>query len=243
MKTAIVTGALGGIGSAIVDIFNREGWRTVGIDRSEAQGSSTASLLLRSDVSDPSQLQETLEQLAFETRVDALVNNAAIAMDRQFADISMSDWDLTMSTNVRAAFVLTQSLLQPLAAAKGGVVNIASVHAIATTRGVAAYAASKGALVALTRAVSLDLASSGVRCNAVCPGATDTAMLRSGLSRNTSADAALENLIRRTPLGRVGTAHEIAEAVLFLADSDRSGFITGQTLTVDGGATSQLSTE
>lgn len=243
MKTAVVTGALGGIGSAIIEVFNREGWRTIGVDRTAAHGSSAASRLLQSDVSDPSQLEATVRELAAEARIDALINNAAIPMDRQFADISLSDWDATMNTNVRAAFVLTQSLLEPLAKAQGGVVNIASVHAIATTRGTAAYAASKGALVAFTRAVSLDLASSGVRCNAVCPGATDTAMLQAGLSRNADADAALANLIRRTPLGRIGTGREIAEAVLFLADSQRSGFITGQTLTVDGGATSQLSTE
>jgi NAD(P)-dependent dehydrogenase (short-subunit alcohol dehydrogenase family) len=191
---------------------------------------------VRCDVADEADLIAGAKALADESQIDALVNNAAVMMDKPFAELSIADWDLTMDTNVRPAFVLTQALLPKLAASSGGVVNVASVHAIATSRGVAAYAASKGALVAFTRATSLDLASSGVRCNAVCPGATDTPMLR-------GEPEALRNLVARTPLSRIAAPSEIAEAILFLADSAKSGFITGQTLTVDGGATSQLSTE
>ncbi|MEY2471857.1 MAG: hypothetical protein QOK28_1186 [Actinomycetota bacterium] len=234
-KTVVVTGARGGIGAAVVELFNASGWRTVGVDRSPA-GEDGSARYVQSDIADEASLAELCEALRAEDRVDALVNNAAVMMDKSFADLSVADWDLTMDTNVRPAFVLTQALLPQLAAATGGVVNIASVHAIATARGVAAYAASKGALVAFTRATSLDLASSGVRCNAVCPGATDTPMLRGD-------PAARQALIERTPLNRIADPAEIAQAVLFLADSDRSGFITGQTLVVDGGATSKLSTE
>lgn len=231
-QTAVITGACGGIGAATVELFNTTGWRTVGIDRSEAD-TSGASRFIRCDIADEADLASVAAALLEEEQVDALINNAAVMMGKPFEELSVADWDLTMNTNVRPAFVLTQALLPQLATATGGVVNVASVHAVATARGVAAYAASKGALVAFTRASSLDLASFGVRCNAVCPGATDTPML----------PAARENLIARTPLGRVAHPSEIAEAILFLADSARSGFITGQTLTVDGGATSRLSTE
>lgn len=235
MKTVVVTGARGGIGAAVVELFNASGWRTVGVDRAAA-GDDRSARFVQSDIADEAGLRALGDALAEEARIDALVNNAAVMMDKPFADLSVADWDLTMDTNVRAAFVLTQALLPQLAAHNGGVVNVASVHAIATSRGVAAYAASKGALVAFTRATSLDLASSGVRVNAVCPGATDTPMLRGD-------PAARQALVDRTPLRRVADPSEIAQAVLFLADSDRAGFITGQTLVVDGGATSKLSTE
>jgi NAD(P)-dependent dehydrogenase (short-subunit alcohol dehydrogenase family) len=245
-KTVVVTGACGGIGSAVVQLFNERQWRTVGVDRAESETSRSCATFIQGDIADHAQLQAIIRQLTREERVDALINNAAMAMDKEFAEVTVDDWDLTMNTNVRAAFLLTQGLLPQLARAEGGVVNVASVHAVATSRGVAAYAASKGALVALTRAVALDLASSGVRCNAVCPGATNTAMLRAGMAGARSGgdpEANLQRLTARTPLGRVATPAEIAEAILFLADSATSGFVTGQTLTIDGGATSQLSTE
>ncbi|HVT76488.1 MAG TPA: SDR family NAD(P)-dependent oxidoreductase [Acidimicrobiales bacterium] len=235
MKTVVVTGARGGIGAAVIELFNASGWRTIGVDRA-APGEDHSARYLQSDIADADGLTALSDALREEDRIDALVNNAAVMMDKDFADLSVADWDATMNTNVRPAFVLTQALLPQLAAAIGGVVNVASVHAIATSRGVAAYAASKGALVAFTRATSLDLASFGVRVNAVCPGATDTPMLR--------GDPAMKQaLVARTPLGRIAEPSEIAQAVLFLADSERSGFITGQTLVVDGGATSKLSTE
>lgn len=235
-KTVVVTGACGGIGAAVVALFNSSGWRTVGVDREDLMNRVEPTRFIKCDVADEGDLAAGVSALADESQVDALVNNAAVMVSKEFAALTIADWDLTMNTNVRPAFLLTQALLPKLAASAGGVVNVASVHAIATSRGVAAYAASKGALVALTRATSLDLASSGVRCNAVCPGATDTPMLR-------AEPDALVSLIERTPLRRVATPAEIAEAILFLADSDKSGFITGQTLIVDGGATSRLSTE
>lgn len=241
MKTVVITGASGGIGAACVEEFTELGWRTIGIDRSDPD--TGAHRTVHCDVSDVDGVRQAIAALNEEPQIDALVNNAGIAMDRPFRELSVEDWDLVMTTNVRSAFLLTQGLLDQLTATSGGVVNVASVHAIATSRGVAAYAASKGALVALTRATSLDLAEFGVRVNAVCPGATDTAMLHAGASGARGDSKGLDNLVARTPLGRVASPREIARSVAFLADSDRSGFTTGQTLVVDGGATSQLSTE
>jgi NAD(P)-dependent dehydrogenase (short-subunit alcohol dehydrogenase family) len=151
-----------------------------------------------------------------------------------------------MNTNLRSAFQCIREAHGRLAAARGAVVNISSVHALATSVNVAAYAISKGALAALTRSAAIELAESGVRCNAVLPGAVDTAMLRAGLDRRPHPDGPdgnLHDLARRTPLGFVATAEQIAPSVVHLADGRLSPYTTGQLLVVDGGATVKLGTE
>ncbi|MCK5054189.1 MAG: SDR family oxidoreductase, partial [Anaerolineales bacterium] len=124
---------------------------------------------------------------------------------------------------------------------------VSSVHAVATSVEMAAYAASKGGLAALTRAMALEFAADGVRANALLPGAVDTEMLRDGLNRGhvsgDSIDERLLDLGRRTVMGRVGLPEELARAIYFMADAEQSAFMTGQTMTVDGGATARLSTE
>jgi len=124
---------------------------------------------------------------------------------------------------------------------------VSSVHAVATSVDIAAYAASKGASMALTRAMALEFARDGIRVNAILPGAVDTQMLRDGLGRRHvqggGIEARLEDLGRRTVMGRVGEPEEIARTILFLADGEQSPFTTGQSLIVDGGATARLSTE
>ena len=122
--------------------------------------------------------------------------------------------------------------------------NVSSVQAIATSANIAAYAASKGAMLALTRALAIELASNNIRVNAVLPGAVDTPMLYSGLSRgHLQGDNLVEELGFKHVIGRVGQPQEIAQAVYFLADHSRSSFMAGQSLVVDGGATARLSTE
>jgi NAD(P)-dependent dehydrogenase (short-subunit alcohol dehydrogenase family) len=129
----------------------------------------------------------------------------------------------------------------------GAIVNVSSVHAVATSEGMSAYAASKGALSAMTRAMALELAEDGIRVNAVLPGAVDTEMLRAGLTRGqvegNNAEYLLGELESKHAMGRVGRPGEIARAIWFLADNEQSSFITGQNLIVDGGATARLSTE
>jgi len=134
-----------------------------------------------------------------------------------------------------------------LKAAKGAIVNVGSVHALATSPDIGAYAASKGGVLALTRAMALEFGGGGVRVNAVVPGAVDTEMLREGLSRGLQNAGSREDERRalgaRIPLGRIGTPEEIASAILFLADGQLSAYITGQSLVVDGGALARLGTE
>ena len=179
--------------------------------------------------------------------LDALVNNAAVQIAKPLVETTAEEWDSVMASNLRSAF-LGAKLAHPLLAVAGGaIVNVSSVHAIQTSANIAAYAASKGGLLALTRALAIEFAPDNIRVNAILPGAVDTPMLRAGLSRghvgHGDVHERLENLARKTVNGRVGTPEEIASAIYFLADSAQSSFMTGQALVVDGGATARLSTE
>jgi NAD(P)-dependent dehydrogenase (short-subunit alcohol dehydrogenase family) len=238
-KTAIVTGAAGGIGAATANLFTKNGWEVISVDRLDIPSVNGRSV--RADLTDPRELKHCISEIsaAFK-RVDALINNAALQVLAAAVQTDPADWDKVMATNVRAIYQLVTGLYPLLKNGPGAVVNVASVHAVATSPGIAAYAASKGALVALTRALALECAADGVRVNAVLPGAIETSMLKEGLKRSQSS---LETLAARHPLRRIGRPDDVAQAIFFLADGTRSSFITGQTLIVDGGATARLSTE
>jgi NAD(P)-dependent dehydrogenase (short-subunit alcohol dehydrogenase family) len=152
-----------------------------------------------------------------------------------------------MASNLRSIFLTAREGYPLLRAARGAIVNVSSVHAVATSVEIAAYAASKGGSLALTRAMALEFARDGVRVNAVLPGAVDTPMLHAGLMRGHVQGGTLEermaDLASRTVMGRIGAPEEIARTILFLADSTQSSFMTGQSIVVDGGATCRLSTE
>jgi glucose 1-dehydrogenase len=250
IKTVLITGAAGGIGRATVYHFASKGWRVIAVDRSSFGGDFPADgLFIQSDIS----IGENLESIfyraqAFTDRLNALVNNAAVQVAKPLVETSVAEWDAVMASNLRSVF-LGIKLAHPLFVAAGGgaIVNVSSVHAIATSANIAAYAASKGGLLALTRAVAIEFAPDNIRCNAILPGAVDTPMLRAGLNRgHVSGDdilQRLDNLARKTVNGRVGQPEEIAHAIYFLADETQSSFMTGQALVVDGGATARLSTE
>ena len=229
---AVVTGAARGIGAATCQRFAEGGWDVVGLDIRPSKWTG-----ITVDVGDADALKAALAGLE---RVTALVNNAAVQLFKPLAETTVEEWDSVQARNLRSAFVAMAAARPQLAASRGAVVNVASVHAHATSQSIAAYAASKGGLIALTRAAALEFAAESVRVNAVLPGAVDTEALREGFSRRENAE---ELLISRTPLGRIGSPQEVAEAILFLADAGRSSFITGQTLVVDGGVLAQLSTE
>lgn len=247
-RTALVTGAAGGIGRAIVDAFAGAGWRVVAVDKQPLDDISPLARAIRADLALPQAPATIARELERDAQgLDALINNAAIDMCRPLIETSDEDWDRTMAINVRAPFLLARETFHLLKANGGAVVNVSSVHAIATSEGRSAYCASKAALLALTRTMALEFGPSNVRANAVLPGATDTPMLRHSLRPNatgepSSADA-LHSLAQKHPLRRVGRPQDIARAVLFLADTTQSAFITGQAIVVDGGATARLSTE
>jgi NAD(P)-dependent dehydrogenase (short-subunit alcohol dehydrogenase family) len=203
---------------------------------------------VQADSSQPDSLANIIDEVArLEQGIDALVNNAAIQICKPLLETTIEDWDLVMTENVRAAF-LSSKLAHPLLARRSGaIVHVSSVHAVATSSNIAAYAASKGALLALTRAMALEFGKDNIRVNAILPGAVDTPMLRAGLSRGHLGVSNIEDLVMKLGKshvrGRIGQPSEIGEAILFLADNTRSAFMTGQALIVDGGATARLSTE
>lgn len=247
-RTALITGAAGGIGQATVAAFVESGWDVVAVDRRPLDSPTKNVRRYRIDVSRPEEVRRMFDEVERDFgRLDALVNNAAVQLGKPLIETSAEDWDEVMASNLRSAFLTARHSHALLRGGHGSIVNVSSVHAVATSVHIASYAASKGGLVALTRAMAVELASDQIRVNAVLPGAVDTPMLRQGMARGagSSGGAAerLSELARRTPLRRVGQPGEIAQAILFLADADRSSFITGQVLIVDGGATARLSTE
>jgi NAD(P)-dependent dehydrogenase (short-subunit alcohol dehydrogenase family) len=250
MKTVLITGAAGGIGRATVALFAGCGWRTIGVDRAPfGKGFPEEGLFIRSDISDPAALEAIFRKAhAFTERLDALVNNAAVQIHKPLLETSVEEWDAVLASNLRSVF-LSAKLASPLFKAAGGgaIVNVSSVHAVQTSANIAAYAASKGGLLALTRAMAIEFAQDNIRVNAILPGAVDTPMLRDSMNRGQLEGediyARLDNLARKTVNGRVGKPEEIAHAIYFLADETQSSFMTGQAMIVDGGATARLSTE
>jgi len=246
----LITGAAGGIGRATVKLFAEKGWRVVGVDRQPfGNGFPEDGLFIRADISNPASINTIFDLTkGFTNTLDALINNAAYQVIKPLLDTSVEEWDAVMASNLRSVF-LAAKLAFPLLETSGGgaIVNVSSVHAVATSKDISAYAASKGGLLALTRAMAIEFAPSNVRVNAILPGAVDTPMLRAGLGRDHagggSIDQRLENLARNTVSGKIGTPEEIATAIFFLSDNQQSSFMTGQALIVDGGATARLSTE
>lgn len=246
-KIVVITGVAGGIGKATAQIFSESGWHVIGIDSITLDSVSHVDHFIRGDISMPEIWEHILEEMqAKEIRVDALINNAAIQICKPLIETTFEEWDRIMAVNLRSVYLAVRALYSLMRQA-GAIVNVSSVHAVATSSNIAVYAASKGALVALTRAMSLELAADNIRVNSVLPGAVDTRMLREGLDRGHLQGEGLTEklnlLALRTPLRRIGKPDEIAQAILFLADNDRSSFITGQTLVVDGGVTAKLSSE
>ena len=246
----MITGAAGGIGRAAVKLFARNGWRVIGVDRKPfGDDFPIDGLFIEADISEPQSVTSIFDLTSgFTDTLDVLINNAAYQVIKPLLDTSVEEWDAVMASNLRSVF-LAAKLALPLLEARGGgaIVNVSSVHAVATSKDISAYAASKGGLLALTRAMAIEFAPANVRVNAILPGAVDTPMLRAGLGRDHvdggSIDQRLENLARNTVSGKIGKPIEIAKAIFFLSDEDQSSFMTGQALIVDGGATARLSTE
>jgi NAD(P)-dependent dehydrogenase (short-subunit alcohol dehydrogenase family) len=247
-KVVLVTGASSGIGSATAKLFALEGWQVIGVARRKMNKPEGINHYISGDVSKVSDVQRIFDEITNEEgRIDALINNAGIQICKPLVETTVEQWDAIMNTNVRSIFLCVKNAYPLMHEYGGSIVNVSSVHAIATSASIAAYAASKGAILSLTRAMAIELAHDNIRVNAVLPGAVDTPMLRAGFERGHlevgDPQQQIEELSRHTVIGRVGMPEEIAQAILFLADESRSSFITGQMLVVDGGATAKLSTE
>ena len=238
-RTALVTGACGGIGQAICDVFAAGGYEVFGIDIQ--QNDSFPHHLLQFDIcrigKDETAARELLDLFrdAGGSHLDVLVNNAAVQVVKPFTELTPEDWQATLDTNLLAPFWLTRFFYPLLKETTGSVVNIASIHANLTKKHFSAYATSKGALVTLTKALALELAPD-VRINAILPAATNTPMLRKGFEGNEAGFTALSHY---HPLDRLAHPAEVAELALYLAGPG-ARFMTGAAISVDGGISSVL---
>lgn len=244
-KCAIITGGASGIGRATAQLFVEQGARVVIADIDTAGGERLAaelraaggeSLFVECDVSRPGDCRDTVQAaLDHFGPVDILFNNAGIIQRKDILETSEDEWDQVMAVNVRSVFLLSKAAIPVMAAAGGGVIiNMGSGWGLKGGGKALSYCASKAAVVNMTRAMAIDHGPQNIRVNCVCPGDTDTPMLKgeaAQLSRGID-EFMLEAADR--PLGRYGKPGEIAQAVLFLA-SDASSYVTGTALVVDGG--------
>jgi len=242
-RVALVTGGSRGIGLAVARQLADEGAKVVVMSRNPDRGAAATDAVpgSRFVVGDvrlaPHCDHVVAETLARCGRLDILVNNAGVIYRNRTVDrLTEAEWDETFDVNVKGAFLMTRAALPALRASRGTVVNVASYAGLVGFAGAAAYAASKAALINLTRSLALDHAREGIRVNAVCPGSVDTDMIHAAWAAFPDPAVARKAWEEKHPLGRIATADEIAAAILFLA-SDEAGFITGAVLPVDGGIT------
>jgi NAD(P)-dependent dehydrogenase (short-subunit alcohol dehydrogenase family) len=247
MSTAVVTGAASGIGRAVALHLARDGYGVALVDVDESGMKETVRLIesasgvaqaFRSDVCDTHQLGETVrEVLASMGSPDLLVNVAGIAVAATVLDTSDQDWNRIIGTNLTGPFLLTRAILPlMLDAGSGVIVNVASVAGIVGLSARAAYCASKAGLIGLTRAVTADYASLGIRCVAVCPGTVETEWIDRIIAEDSDPAATRERMATRQLNGRMGTPEEIAATIAFIA-SPGGGFFNGAAVVVDGGMT------
>lgn len=242
-KVALITGAATGIGLATATLFAAEGAAVALVDvdlhRGEAAAASIRSrarqvLFIPADVSRADDCSRAVDQTMRECgALDVLFNNAGIIRRATVVETTEAEWDRVMAVNVKSVFLLSKHAI-PVMRSGGAIVNTASGWGLAGGARAAAYCASKGAVVLLTKAMAIDCGPLGIRVNCICPGDTDTAMLRDEAAQLGEAEGRFLSGAASRPLGRVGQPAEIAEAVLYLATS-RSSFVTGTALVVDGG--------
>jgi len=244
-KVALITGGASGIGRATALLFAREGATVVIADLNAQAGRAVVNDITQAggrayfestDVSDAAECQRVVEHTLSEFgKIDILFNNAGIIRRATVLDLSEEDWDRVMAVNVKSIFLLSRGVIPHMQKAGGGsIINTASGWGLTGGAKAAVYCASKGAVVLLTKAMAVDHGPQNIRVNCICPGDTDTGMLRSEAQQlGEASDRFLAEAAKR-PLGRVGTPEEIARAALYLA-SDASSFVTGTALVVDGG--------
>ena len=249
-KVVLITGATSGIGTACAREFAARGARLMLTGRSQDRGKQVVEAIramgaeaefvagdMRNRGFCDRIVEETIEHLG---RIDVLVNSAGISLTATTLDTTDEQWDATIETNLSSLFFASRAALRSMRAQRSGsIIHIASDWGLVAGTEAAAYCASKGAVVLLTKAMALDHARDNIRINAVCPGDTDTPMMREDFrQRGVSVEVGTQESGEGIPIGRMVTAEEVAAAVCFLA-SDAAGSITGVALPVDGGHTAQ----
>lgn len=243
-RVAIVTGGSGGIGAAITDEFRAQGARVAIFDLDVSGVAEERDLaVIRCDVTDERQVEQAVASTAQRLeRIDILVNNAGVNTYFDATTMTEKDWDEVFSVDLKGAWLCSKHVLPHLIAAGGGaIVNIASIHARLTVKGMFPYAAAKSGLVGLTRSMALDYADQNIRVNAVCPGWTRTRLVEEWFERQPDPRSAEQRILDAHPLGRIATPAEIANVVAFVASAEAS-FMTGTDVYVDGGLLARFAT-
>lgn len=241
-KAVLVTGATGGIGRATVDSFVAEGARVLASGRSEARLEAIRiehGDRVRTVAADMKRLDEvrSLVRQAVDKlgRLDVLVNCAGVAIEEPLLEVTDSAWNETLAVNLTAALFASQEAVRHMLKTGGGaIVNVSSIDAFLAEAGYIHYSVSKAGLSMVTKGLAQELGHLGIRCNAVAPGITWTAMWEQVMTTVEDADATYEMLVRRIPMRRPAKPHEQADVILYLA-SEEASFINGTTVVADGG--------
>ncbi|MCD8205466.1 MAG: 3-oxoacyl-ACP reductase FabG [Clostridia bacterium] len=238
MKTALVTGGTRGIGKAIAEAFLEKGYEVAIIYHEDDDAAMETQnefdmlgyhpVLMKADLSSEVQAGRVFDEFfGLYGKLDVLVNNAGMAMETLIQDMTAADWDRIFAVNVRSVFLCTRAVVKRMVReGEGSIINIASIWGEVGAANETAYSATKGAVIAYTKAVAKELAPSNVRVNCVSPGAIDTRMM-AGFT-----DEEIKDLLERIPLGRLGSGEDVAKACLYLCEDT---YVTGEVLSVGGG--------
>jgi len=246
-KVALITGAKSGIGYATLLRFSVEGAKVVGADVRNAQqeialivkeGGNAS--FVQADVSNERAVRRLMNQVIEQHgRIDVLVNNAGIELAKTAPDTSEAEWDRLMSVNLKGVFLCSKLTVNAMRRTGGGVIiNVASELGLVGGNQIAAYCASKGGVIQLTKAMAIDHAVDNIRINCVCPGPIDTPLLDRIIANSADAEKERQSTREKTLMKRFGKPSEVANVIAFLA-SDESSYMTGSVVVVDGGLTAQ----
>lgn len=243
-KVGIVTGGLSGIGYEIVRQIVKKEWSVLIADHTKSVENSLFdsdfTSFIKCDVRNEASCKNTIEACIKRFgRIDFLVNCAGTVVAKSTKKLSINEWDSVINTNLRGTFLMCKYSIPHLRKVCGSIVNIASVAGLVGFLNISSYCASKGGVIAFTRALALELAADNVRVNCICPGTVDTPFIENLVRQSKNKDAAISHSTRKTPLRRIAKANEIAPMVINLIDEKISSYMTGSIISIDGGYTAQ----
>jgi NAD(P)-dependent dehydrogenase (short-subunit alcohol dehydrogenase family) len=244
-RVSVITGAGSGIGLATAHRLAREGATVILADcrnataqANELATSGAEARFVQTDVSSAAQVEKLIQEtLSTFGRLDVLVNNAGVELPKTITETTEAEWDRLMEINLKGVFLCSRASIPAMRRQGGGViVNVASELGLVGGSEIAAYCATKGGVVQLTKAMAVDHAADGIRVNCVCPGPVDTPLLEATIRGSSDPEQERRNIVEKTLIKRVGRPEEIANVILFLASSE-SSYMTGSVVVVDGGVT------
>ncbi len=244
-RVAIVTGAASGIGRASAIAFAREGARVIAVDIDRPKGEETAAMIAalggetffaHADVANEEDVKRFVQEaLALWGKIDILFNNAGVVLVKPLEEMTGDEWDRVMSINVKSAFLAIKYAVPHMRRGGGGaILNTGSIASFTGQLGTPVYSASKGAIALLTKSLALDYGRDRIRVNCICPGITNTPMLREHLGHGPEGEELIRERLSRVPTGKILTPEDVARAALYLVSDDSIG-VTGVLHVVDGG--------